>query len=67
VSQPLRSAEPEPHAAHAHPRIAELERRIAILEAEPDDRFGRFTRADWLVVWTIGVALPLQALWHFSR
>jgi hypothetical protein len=64
VSQPLRSAPQQPHAAPAHPRLAELERRIAALEAEPDERFGRFTRADWLVLWVFAVALPILVLWR---
>jgi hypothetical protein len=46
------------------PRIAELERRIALLDAEPEERFGRFTAIDWAVVWVFAVALPLFGLWR---
>ena len=64
MSQPLRSAPEPPRPGPAHPRLRELERRIALFEAEPDDSFGRFTRADWLILWVFAVALPLFGLWH---
>jgi hypothetical protein len=63
VSQPLRSAPPEPRAP-ANPRMAELERRIALFEAEDDDSFGRFAGVDWLALWVFAVALPLVVLWR---
>ena len=63
MSQPLRSVPPDSRA-EVDPRIAEPERRIALLDAEPDERFGRFGAADWAVLWVFAVALPILGLWR---
>lgn len=60
-----RAGEAPPEEREARARVAELERRIHILEAEDEDAFGRFTRFDWWICSVGAVLLPLLLLVWF--
>jgi hypothetical protein len=47
-------------------RVAELERRIAAMEARDDADFGAFTARDWWICAIFGLAGPAAALWWFA-
>jgi hypothetical protein len=60
----------DPHAQHssdARARVRELERRIEELEAEQDDRFGRFGVRDWIACVCFALILPTAFLLWFAR
>jgi hypothetical protein len=48
-------------------RRAELERRIAELEAQDDAAFGAFGRGDWLLCAALAVGAPALALLWLLR
>jgi hypothetical protein len=48
-------------------RVAELEQRIAEMEALEDAAFGAFTARDWWACVIGAVVLPALALWWFAR
>lgn len=43
--------------------LAELERRLSILETAEEDSFGRFTAIDWTVCVVLFALLPLLLVW----
>lgn len=59
------SSEAQPRRA-GDARIAELVRRIEILEGLDEERFGAFTRLDWWICTALSVALPVVLLWWFA-
>lgn len=44
-------------------RVAELKRRIKILEGLGDEELGSFTRLDWIACIALGGVLPLIILY----
>jgi hypothetical protein len=44
-------------------RVAELSRRIEILESLGEEEFGSFTRLDWIACILLGGVLPLILLY----
>ena len=46
--------------------VAELERRIELLEQVDDSTAGAFTRWDWLLCLLGAVIVPYLALWWFA-
>jgi hypothetical protein len=52
-------------AAPERARVAELERRIRILDAQDDAAFGRFTSWDWWICTLGAVLLPILLLIWF--
>jgi hypothetical protein len=54
-------------AQSAPDRVAELERRIRILEDLDDATLGRFSGWDWWVCALGGLVAPIAALWWFAR
>ena len=48
-------------------QVAELQRRIRLLEAEDDGDFGAFTAVDWLVCVLGAVVIPVLVLLWVGR
>jgi hypothetical protein len=51
----------------ASARVAELHGRIEELEAQGDDRFGRFDAGDWLACILLALVVPALLIFRFAR
>ena len=59
-----RDPKPDPKQFVQQAQVAELHRRIRLLEAEDDADFGAFTAVDWLVCVLGALVIPaLVLLW----
>ncbi len=48
------------------PRVRELERRIAELEAHDEATFGQFTAWDWAGCIVFTIVVPLLLVWRWA-